>query len=156
MVISWDRTQREEHIWFPWHFVLEKRLWQRVGDNWVLGKLYWWTWTAVVWAMVPHQPLVFDDMASLRRMEVWEKVNLLRRGAKREVSHGLRRATVSTSDGGSGGLRYQGKAVGGDFLEIGGSSSSSFGATGFKRSHYNSSCPLCFVLYFFLLFLSLY
>lgn len=40
---------------------------------------------------------------------------------------GFRRATFSMSDGGSIGPRYQGKVVGGDFLEMGDSSPASLG-----------------------------
>lgn len=63
-----------------------------------------------------------------------EKVNLPRHGVKCEVGLELRRTTFSTSDGGSVGPRYQGKEVGGDFLEISDSGSSGFGAMRFKSS----------------------
>lgn len=63
-----------------------------------------------------------------------EKVNLPRHGVKREVGLELRRTTFSTSDGGSFGPRYQGKEVGGDFLEISHSGPSGFGVMGFKGS----------------------
>lgn len=59
---------------------------------------------------------------------------------------GLERTTSSTSVEGSVGPRYQGKEVGGDSLEIGGSGSSKSGAMGFRRSHSSSSRHLCFVL----------
>lgn len=76
-----------------------------------------------------------------------EKVNLPRRGVRREVGLGLGRATSSTSDQGSVGPRCQGKEVGSDFLDMAGSGPSRSGAMGCKGSHSSSSCQLCVVLY---------
>lgn len=60
-------------------------------------------------------------------MNVWGKVNVFRHGVRHEMGLGFRRATFSMSDGGSIGPRYQGKVVGGDFLEMGDSSPASLG-----------------------------
>jgi len=77
------------------------------------------------------------------------KVNVLRLGIRQKVDLGLRRATSFTSDGGSFGPRYQGEEVGGDFLEMGGSGPSRFGAPGFKSSHFSRvvNYVLCYTFF---------
>lgn len=106
------------------------------------GKLYWKTWAFVIWAMVPTQSLVFEELVSLEKINIWGE------SWSSQTWHKMWSGCY-IGEGNflhiSVGPRCQGKEeAGGDFLEMGG-----FGPCRFKSSHSSSSCyyVLCYIFF---------